>query len=174
MPNSDYFITKITIDDLDALIEISKKTFIAFFKEFNSDENLNNYVNKAFTTTKIHTEITNTNSEFYFAKHKNEIIGYLKLNLKTAQTELQDPSSLEIERIYVVENFIGKQVGQLLMKTAIESALNKNLKYIWLGVWEHNLRAIQFYQKHNFAIFDTHIFKMGNDDQTDYLMKLKL
>ena len=174
MPNSDYFITKITIDDLDALIEISKKTFIAFFKEFNSDENLNNYVNKAFTTTKIHTEITNTNSEFYFAKHKNDIIGYLKLNLKTAQTELQDPNSLEIERIYVVENFIGKQVGQLLMKTAIKSALNKNLKYIWLGVWEHNLRAIRFYQKHNFTIFDTHIFKMGNDDQTDYLMKLKL
>ena len=174
MPHNNYILKKITIDDINALLAISKETFIAFFKGFNSDDNLNDYVNKAFTVEKIYSEITNSNSEFYFALYHNEIVGYLKVNFASAQTEMQDETSLEIERIYVVEKFIGKQVGHFLMKTAIEIAQNSNLKYIWLGVWEHNLRAIQFYQKYNFVTFDTHVFKMGNDDQTDYLMKLKL
>lgn len=174
MQQNKYQISKVSLTEITALLEISKNTFVTFFKEFNSEQNLNKYVDKAFTIEKCTSELTNPNSVFYFAKYKNENVGYLKVNFANAQTEFQNKTSLEIERIYVNENFIGKKVGQFLFEKAVKIAKSKKLKYIWLGVWERNFRAIRFYEKQNFVKFDTHVFKMGNDEQTDYLMKLIL
>ena len=119
-------------------------------------------------------EVKNENSEFYFAKIDNEVIAYLKVNYGESQTELKDNKSLEIERIYVSKEFHGKNVGQLLYNKAIEVAEQRGSEYVWLGVWEQNPRAIRFYEKNGFAVFDKHIFKLGNDEQIDILMKLKL
>ncbi|HYH14058.1 MAG TPA: GNAT family N-acetyltransferase, partial [Flavisolibacter sp.] len=102
------------------------------------------------------------------------IIGYLKLNIGTSQTEIQDDSALEIERIYVLQAFHGKKVGPLLFEKALQVAKQKNVKYVWLGVWEENIRAISFYKKNGFVAFDKHIFVLGNDEQTDIMMRLQL
>jgi ribosomal protein S18 acetylase RimI-like enzyme len=102
------------------------------------------------------------------------VIGYFKVNFGDAQTELQDKNSLEIERIYVSKDFHGKKVGQILYDKALEIAKTKKLDYVWLGVWEQNLRAVQFYKKNGFVEFDKHIFKFGNEDQTDLMMKKDL
>ena len=91
-----------------------------------------------------------------------------------AQTELKENIGLEIERIYVLKEFHGKNVGQILYDTAFEVAKRINAEYLWLGVWEHNPRAINFYKKNGFVEFDKHIFKLGDDEQTDIMMKLKL
>ena len=114
------------------------------------------------------------NAEFYFAVLDNTIIGYLKLNVGSAQTELQDDKALEIERIYVLKEFHGKKVGQLLYEKAIQIAKQKNVDYVWLGVWEENHRAVRFYKKNGFVPFDKHIFKLGHEEQTDIMMKLPL
>jgi hypothetical protein len=101
-------------------------------------------------------------------------IGYLKVNVGESQTEIKDKNTLEIERIYVLKEFHGKKVGQILYDKAIELAKDKNIENVWLGVWEENPRAIRFYEKNGFVAFDKHIFKLGNDEQTDIMMKLKL
>ncbi len=98
----------------------------------------------------------------------------MKLNYGESQTELKNDNTLEIERIYFLKAFHGKQVGQFLCETAIQIAKEKKMEFIWLGVWEENSRAIQFYQKNGFVEFDKHIFKLGNDEQTDLMMKLIL
>jgi ribosomal protein S18 acetylase RimI-like enzyme len=98
----------------------------------------------------------------------------LKLNFAEAQTELKNNTSLEIERIYVLKEFHGQNMGQLLYNKALEIATKLSIKEIWLGVWEKNKRAISFYKKNGFIEFDTHIFKLGNDDQIDIMMKLTL
>ena len=115
-----------------------------------------------------------TNSVFYFAELDNQVIGYLKLNFGGAQTELKDNKALEIERIYVTKAFHGKKVGQLLYNKAIEVAKEKSADYIWLGVWEENQKALQFYKKNGFVEFDKHVFVLGDDAQTDLMMKLEL
>ena len=102
------------------------------------------------------------------------VIGYLKINTGDAQTEIQDSQTLEIERIYVLKEFHGKKVGQLLYEKAIQIATGLKVNYIWLGVWEQNLRALQFYKKNGFLAFDKHMFKLGNDEQIDIMMKLTL
>ncbi len=171
---NDIDIQKVTLNDIAQLQKIGKQTFIETFSEANSEENMKNYLQEGFSIEKLTNEINNKNSEFYFATFNNEIIGYLKLNFGDSQTELKDHKALEIERIYVSKEFHGKKVGQFLYDKAIQIAKQKNAEYVWLGVWEENLRAISFYKKNGFVEFDQHIFKLGNDEQTDIMMKLKL
>jgi ribosomal protein S18 acetylase RimI-like enzyme len=167
-------IKKVTLNDIDQLQKISKQTFQETFSESNSEENMKNYLEEELSIKKLTAELNNTKSLFYFANLNNEVIGYLKLNFGESQTELKDNKALEIERIYVSKDFYGKSVGQLLYNKAIQIAKQKKADYIWLGVWEENLRAIAFYKKNDFVAFDKHIFKLGNDEQTDLMMKLKL
>ncbi len=167
-------IYKIDIASLDSLQKISKQTFFETFASSNSEENMQHYLNEGFTLEKLTSELLNPNSEFYFAAFENDIIGYLKINFGDAQTELIEDTTLEIERIYVLKEFHGKSVGQILYNKALQIAKQNNIDYVWLGVWEENPRAIQFYKKNGFVAFDKHIFKLGNEEQTDIMMKLKL
>ena len=172
MPNIT--ITKLTPNDIASLQSIGKQTFYETFAAGNTEEDMQMYLNESFRTDKLTMELQEPNSEFYFALLNNEPIGYLKLNFGEAQTELKDETAIEIERIYVLKEFHGKQVGQLLCDQALEVAKQASANYIWLGVWEKNLRAINFYTKNGFEKFDKHLFKLGKDEQTDIMMKLKL
>ena len=167
-------IIKANFQDIEKLQKIGRQTFFETFSESNSEENMQKYLDGGFSIEKLTTELTDTNAEFYFAVLDEEVIGYLKLNFGDSQTELKDNKALEIERIYVSKEFHGKSVGQLLYDKAIEVAEQKNADYVWLGVWEENPRAISFYKKNGFVEFDKHIFKLGNDEQIDIMMKLNL
>ncbi|MEC4048688.1 GNAT family N-acetyltransferase [Flavobacterium sp. SUN046] len=167
-------IEKTTTKDISQLQKIGKQTFYETFSENNTEENMKTYLEEGFSEEKLKTELNDENAEFYFAKINNDVIGYLKLNFGQSQTELKDDKALEIERIYVLKEFHGKKVGQILYDKAIEVAKQKKADYVWLGVWEENPRAINFYKKNGFVEFDKHIFKLGEDEQTDIMMKLKL
>ena len=167
-------LKKVTLNDIDQLQKIGRKTFYETFSEVNSEENMKNYLEKGFSIEKLTVELNDINSELYFATLDDEVIGYLKLNFGESQTELKENKSLEIERIYVSKEFYGKNVGQLLYEKAIQIAKQKNADYVWLGVWEENPRAMRFYKKNGFVEFDKHIFILGNDEQTDIMMRLQL
>ena len=171
---SNIEIRKVTTKDLDELQKIGRLTFYETFASGNTEENMNKYLNESFSFTKLTAELSDNNAEFYFATIDNKVIGYLKLNFGQSQTELQDNKAVEIERIYVLKEYHGKGVGQMLYDQAIKIARQKNADYVWLGVWEENPRAINFYKKNGFVEFDKHIFKLGDDEQTDIMMKLKL
>lgn len=167
-------IRKIELAEIKKLQEISKLTFVETFAEHNTIEDMQTYLYDNLSIEKLTVELSNENSQFYFASHNNKIIGYLKINFAQAQSELKDTSSVEIERIYVLKNYHGKTVGQVLFDVAISIAKQTNAEYVWLGVWEKNPRAINFYKKNGFVEFDKHIFKLGNDEQTDIMMRLEL
>jgi ribosomal protein S18 acetylase RimI-like enzyme len=167
-------IRKINIDHLPQLQKIGKTTFAETFTEHNTKEDLDKYLEESFSNEKLSSELNNPYSSFYFAEIEDNVVGYLKINLGASQTELKDNEALEIERIYVLQAYHGKKIGQLLFNKAIEIAKEHKAQYVWLGVWEENHRALQFYKKNGFVQFDTHIFKLGNDEQTDIMMKLAL
>lgn len=167
-------IEKVSIDQIKNLQKISKQTFFETFSESNTEEDMEKYLEENLSLEKLSSEVNNTASLFYFAIISHEVAGYLKLNFGNAQTELNDKKSLEIERIYVLKKYHGKKIGQLLYERAIQTANEAKVDYVWLGVWEKNPRAIRFYEKNGFSEFDRHIFKLGNDEQTDIMMKLTL
>lgn len=167
-------IQKVEPNDVTQLQAISKQTFFATFSDSASADDMAHYLEEGFSLEKLTIELNNRDSEFYFVKQDNQVIGYLKLNFELSQTEHQDSKAMEIERIYVLEEFHGKKIGLKLYNQALKIALQRNIDYIWLGVWENNIKALNFYKQQGFFEFDQHIFKLGNDKQTDLLMKLEL
>lgn len=165
------FIKKASIQDLSTLQSLGRETFYETFAQHNSEEEMQNYLDKSFALDKLTDELNHHDSQFFIAWEENTPVGYLKVNTGTAQTELQDETSLEIERIYVKSSHHGKKVGQVLYEKALEIAREENKKYIWLGVWEENRRAVNFYKKNGFMEFDKHIFRLGSEEQTDLMMK---
>lgn len=163
-----------SIRDLEAIQKIGKQTFIETFSESNTPENMHKYVEENFNTEQLSKELSDPDSLFYLAFDNKKVIGYIKLNTGNAQTEMKTGNALEIQRIYVSKQYFGKAVGQLLFNKAIKIAMESRKDFIWLGVWEKNKRAIAFYEKNGFVEFAKHIFKLGEDMQTDLMMKLAL
>lgn len=168
---SSIIINKAGIQDLETIQNIGRQTFSETFSESNSEEAMKTYLEESFSTEKVSLELNNSHSHFFIAWEEDIPVGYLKLNSGEAQTELKDDTSLEIERIYVKKSHHGQKVGQLLYDQAMETARNLNKSYLWLGVWEENLRALQFYRKNGFEEFGSHTFRLGDEDQTDLMMK---
>jgi len=167
-------ITKATHSDLQTLIEIGKKTFYETYAHRNSEADMTTYLKDNFNEETITAQLENAHSQFYMAWNDKQPIGYLKVNESAAQTDLKEVASLEIERIYVLANFHGKRIGQLLYEKAIELAGQINKTSIWLGVWEQNPKAIRFYEKNGFVSFAQHLFIVGSEEQTDHLMRKML
>lgn len=167
-------IIKVGLSHLEELQKIGKQTFFETFSSTNTEKDMQEYLEKNFHLDKLKKEVENPQSEFYFAKENQAVIGYLKVNFGQAQTEIKEENTLEIERIYVLNEFHGKKVGQKLYEKALAIAHERNAEYLWLGVWEKNAKAIRFYEKNGFVAFDKHIFVLGSDAQTDIMMKLKL
>ena len=171
---NEIVINKIGNEQIDQLQQIGRQTFSETFAESNSAENMAKYLEEAYSYEKLSAELNDPNSIFYFAMMGQDVIGYLKLNFGASQTEVKDNNALEIERIYVLKEFQGKKVGQMLFDKAIQIAKEQNAEFVWLGVWEENKRAIQFYTKNGFVEFDQHVFVLGDEAQTDIMMKLQL
>lgn len=167
-------IRKCTPDDAVEVQQIGWKAYQETFAAMNSKETMAAYRNEAFEIDKIKNELLNPASYFYFVEVEGQLAGYLKVNAASAQTELQDPLSLEVERIYVLQAFQKMGLGRRLMEHAIEVALEKGKKYLWLGVWEKNCKAIQFYEKLGFTQIGIHDFVMGDEIQKDYMMRKDL
>lgn len=167
-------VRKATIGDLHTIQRIGRETFLETFADSNTEADMNKYLEDSFKEAKLKAELSNPESLFFVAWENESPVGYLKVNTGAAQTEQLDANALEIERIYVKSSHHGKKVGQLLYEKAMEIAGRQHSSYVWLGVWEKNPRAIRFYEKNGFTAFDQHIFKMGDDEQIDIMMKKEL
>lgn len=166
----DITIRKCNHEDLPILQKVSIETFVETFKEQNSPENFNKYLERAFNLKQLEKELSNEFSQFFFITYNNEIAGYLKVNTGDAQSEKMGDEYLEIERIYVKRNFQKLGLGKHLLNKAIEIAKAENKMKVWLGVWEKNDNAIAFYKKMGFVRTGEHSFYMGEEEQVDYIM----
>ncbi|MEN1936215.1 GNAT family N-acetyltransferase [Paenibacillus sp. 102] len=163
-------IKKCTLEDVRKLQEISYQTYNETFKHHNTPENMNAYLEKAFNLKQLEGELSNTSSQFFFVYFNNEVAGYLKVNTNDAQSEEMGDESLEVERIYIKNTFQKHGLGKYMLNKAIEIAMERNKKKIWLGVWENNENAIAFYKKMGFVQTGAHSFYMGNEEQIDFIM----
>lgn len=163
-------IKKCTLEDSRELQEISYETFNETFKHQNSPEHINAYLERAFDLNQLEKELSNSSSQFFFVYFNNEVAGYLKVNTDDAQSEEMGDESLEVERIYIKKKFQKHGLGKHLLNKAMEIAMERKKKKIWLGVWEKNENAIAFYQKKGFVQTGAHSFYMGDEEQVDLIM----
>ena len=160
--------------DLMELVSISRSTYYNSFIKDNTPENMQIYLDSAFSKSQLSEELANPESEFYFAYLMDVVVGYFKINWGRAQKDLKEDHAVEIERIYVLKEFQRKKLGKKMLEKVIEIAKQKGANYIWLGVWEKNIQAIRFYERNGFERFGEHDFMLGLEKQKDYLMRLYL
>lgn len=167
-------ICKATRDDAALIANISRQTFYDAFAPDNTKENMDKFLAEQFTRGKLMLEVGFRENTFLLAYVDDELAGYVKLRDGKQPTELRGAAALEIARLYVVKEYIGKGVGAALMQASLEIAKEKGKQLVWLGVWERNQKAIDFYNRWGFQKFSECDFLLGNDLQRDWLMKKEL
>lgn len=160
-----------TVEDAVMIADISRQTFYETFAADNKEEDMKKFLDEQFTRGKLILEVGQKENTFLLAYSDNELAGYVKLRDSRSPFPLRNLNALEIARIYVLEKNIGKKIGAALMQASLDFAKKKSKEVVWLGVWEKNLRAIEFYQRWGFEKFDETDFLLGNDVQRDWLMK---
>ena len=170
----DIHIRKATVADAELIAELSRTTFYDAFAKDNTKENMDEFMNHVFTKEALMQEVLNADGIFLLAFDESQAVGYARMREQNKEHIMEGENAIEIARIYSVQSAIGKGVGAALMRACIDVAIEKQKSIIWLGVWEKNPRAIAFYQKWGFEKFGEHIFPIGNDPQTDWLMKKAL
>lgn len=163
-----------TLEDSRTLQAIGQETFKQTFEDQNTPESMDAYLEKAFHLKQIEKELSNLSSQFFLVYLNGEATGYLKVNTRDAQSEEMGEDSLEIERIYILNQFQKHGLGKYLFNKVMEIELEYNKKKIWLGVWERNEKAISFYKKVGFVETGAHSFFMGEEEQTDLIMTKRL
>lgn len=163
-----------TIDDAKMLAEFGTKAFYDSFAKDNTEENIRLYLKRTYSPEIQLSELINPDVVFLIAELEGETVGYVKINLNSRDGSVQGSRTIEIERIYAAKEHIGKGVGKSLMQATFQEAKQRGCDSIWLGVWEKNPRAIDFYRKWGFKEVGTHVFMLGDDTQRDFVMELEL
>jgi ribosomal protein S18 acetylase RimI-like enzyme len=164
-------IRPLTEADIDMLQQISISTFVDTYARYNTEANMQLHLQQHFNRQQLLAELADK-TNYFFAVFDNSIpVGYCKLRTSEEPEALNGIKHIELERIYAVKEFQGKGLGYKMIQYCLDFASVKGFELLWLGVWDQNEKAQQFYKKCGFEIFGEHSFTLGEEVQVDWLMK---
>lgn len=166
----DLTIRRANSDDAELLAEFGARTFSEAFAADNSPEHMAAYIAAAFNLAQQTSELSDPSSTFLIAEVGERTAGYAKLHAGEPEEGVEGSKPVELVRLYVAHDWLGRGVGEALMRACIDEARRAGHETIWLGVWERNARAQAFYRKWNFRAVGEHVFHLGSDAQRDILM----
>lgn len=163
-------IRRATLDDASLIADIGARTFEVSFRTDNRMKDMEQYLSLSFSKTHIEAQLADPSSVFLLAYEDSKAVGYAMLRASKKPNSVNGTKAVELVRIYVEKEIIGKGYGSALMDFCLEEAKKNGYHTIWLGVWEKNLRAIRFYGTWGFTKVGTKEFVLGSDLQTDHIM----
>lgn len=162
-------IRRVRVDDARVLSALARQTFFDTFTGTCSEEDMALFLEQHYNEAQLAREISDTETFCFFAEMNGMPVAYIlfKEDYENFPTE-KKWKALELKRIYVQKEFHGNGIAQLLMNHILSFAAAHTYELLWLGVWEHNLKAQRFYEKYGFVNSGfTHDFPIGNTPQTD-------
>src|SRR4030095_16658034 len=159
------------INDSEIIADVGSRSFQDAFGMRNSPEDMQKYLSEKFSLENIIKEISDVNAKFFIAYFNEIPAGYLKLVKSDVPEEIKSRNSLELQRIYVLKQYYDKKVGKELMQLCFDYAIDNDFDSVWLGVWQLNDKAVEFYKRWGFEIRGIRNFMLGNDLKEDYLME---
>ncbi len=160
--------------DAELLAELGAQTFVETFAAENTPEDMSVYLAQSFTPARLADELADAKATFLLAFVEAEPAGYAKLYQSEPPASVTGESTMELARLYVARKWLGVGVGRALMQRCVDEARGAGASVMWLGVWEHNLRAQAFYRKWGFTPVGEQVFQLGADTQTDWVMQCPL
>ncbi len=167
-------VRPIQLSELAVLQKIAIDSYWQTFGESTTVENNQRFIEEAYTLKQFEKELNEVNSNYYLAWDGDKAAGFLRMRLSDEVKHLLGDNTVELQRLYIHPDHQGKKIGSILMDYALDYASQRKVEWIWLGVWEFNLRAQAFYKKFGFERFSEHVFQVGDDPQIDWLLKKKL
>ncbi|MEJ5103035.1 GNAT family N-acetyltransferase [Chryseobacterium sp. MYb328] len=154
-----------TAEDAQHIALLGRITFTETFSEhFRDPKDLFDYFERTFSVSKIRNSIQNPNNKFWIAFWNELPIGYAKLKAHSPIDFISSTAASQLQKIYVLKEFLDKKAGKALMDELMTSFENSDQKYIWLSVLNSNERALQFYDKNGFTKVGKHQFSIGKED----------
>lgn len=163
-----------TIADAGLLSELGARTFSETFAVDNTPEDLAAYIATSFNVAQQTAELEDPGSILLIAEVDAQAAGYAKLHDGEPEKGVEGAKPIELVRLYVSRDWLGRGIGEQLMRACMDEARQAGHETIWLGVWERNARAQAFYRKWNFREVGEHMFRLGSDMQRDLLMERPL
>jgi GNAT superfamily N-acetyltransferase len=167
-------VRRANLNDANLLAELGARTFEDTFAVDNTSEDMAAYLAENFNLARQTAELDHRDSTFLIAEVGGVAAGYAKLHASEPPDEVQGSPSIELVRLYAAQEWLGRGVGQVLMRACLDEARSAGYKTLWLGVWERNSRAQAFYRKWDFRAVGEHMFQLGSDQQRDILMERTL
>jgi len=172
--NPGLTIRRASPEDAGLLAELGARTFSETFAADNSPENMAAYLAASFSPARQTAELNDPASTFFIAEVGGVAAGYAQLHAGEPAEGVEGPKPVELVRLYVSRGWLGRGVGEALMRACVDEARRTGHGTIWLGVWERNGRAQAFYRKWDFRAVGEHVFHLGSDPQRDILMERTL
>ena len=163
-----------TVDDAELLSELGSRTFSETFAADNTEEDITEYLATSFNVAQQTAELEDPASTFLIAEIDGHAAGYAMLRDGEPEQGVEGANPIELVRLYVAREWLGRGLGEQLMRACLDEARQAGHETIWLGVWERNARAQAFYRKWNFRPVGEHMFQLGADLQRDLLMERPL
>jgi GNAT superfamily N-acetyltransferase len=163
-----------TLEDAGLLSELGACTFSETFAADNTAEDLATYIATSFNVSQQTAELEDSDSTFLIAEVDGRAAGYAMLHEGEPEKGIESVNAIELVRLYVSRDWLGRGIGEQLMRACVDEARQTGHETLWLGVWEHNGRAQAFYRKWNFRAVGEHMFQLGSDMQRDILMERTL
>lgn len=162
------------LEDIPEVRQVAISSYHDAFAHHNTPENMAAYIQESYNLPRLIAELLEPNSKLFIAWQDTRIIGFSRMRESDEVSDILGNNTIELQRLYVLTETQGKSVGKLLMDYSLKYATGKAYDWIWLGVWERNFQAQAFYGKWGFEKFSEHVFQIGDDPQTDWLLKRKL
>jgi ribosomal protein S18 acetylase RimI-like enzyme len=160
--------------DAAALAVLAERTFRATFAAGTSPEHMERHCECSYGAPLQAAQIADPGVRILLAHRGAELLGFAQLRLDGPAPECAAGAAAEIQRLYVDPPWHGRGIAPALMRSLLELATQAHAARVWLGVWEHNPRAIAFYSKFGFRVVGVHDFDLGGDLQHDLVMQLQL
>jgi ribosomal protein S18 acetylase RimI-like enzyme len=156
--------------DAVALAALAERTFRDTFAESNTAADIDAHCASNFGPDRQLAEIEDSGWTTVVAAADDGLVGFGQLRWSRPPDCVPGTKPQEIARLYMDKAFHGRGLAPRLMDALLTRAAAAGADVIWLGVWEHNPRAIAFYRKSAFEEAGDHSFLRGSDRQRDIVM----
>jgi len=157
-------IRKTTIDNAQHIALLGRITFTETFSEYFRDkQDLFDYYEQTFSVPKIKASLQKENNRYWIAFWNELPVGYAKLKMCSTTEFIPTENVSQLQKIYVLKEFLDKKIGKLLMDKLMQSFNESDKSHLWLSVLKSNERAVKFYYQNDFKHVGEHLFRIGKE-----------
>ena len=163
------------IDDADELDAMARQIWIETFEHSAPADDITAYVDGAYGPQgKLRRDLADPAHRFQLACAEGAIIGYAKLSPLWLEAPEIAPGAAQLSQLYIASAWHGRGVAPVLMQWTIDAARSRGAAALVLTVWEHNPRALRFYERWGFRHIADYAFQTGTQIDRDLIMQLAL